>query len=241
MPLTMKQMREAERPYEKMQMYGAEKLSDAELLAIIIKTGTKDESALQLANRIMLLADNLGELENLTEKELTKIKGIGKVKAIQIKAVCELTKRISNSYGNKKIKMSKSSDVANFFINRLKSEKNEKLFAISLNNLNEVQKITEVAKGAKNVIANMSQVLEENIKLQSPKIILVHNHPSGNPEPSESDYDFTLKCEKACKIFSITFLDHIVVGNNTYRSIVSMEEYKEKRAKFLKGNIYETY
>lgn len=228
MPLTIKQMPKLERPYEKLMMYGAESLSDSELLAIIIKSGTKNENSLQIANRVMLLAKNLKELENLSQTDLEQIKGIGKVKATQIKAICELTKRISNENNIQKIKMSKTSDVANFFMNKLRYEKYEKIYTICLNNANEVIKINEITKGEKSASTSMARLLSENIKLQAPKIIVVHNHPSGNPQPSIPDYKFTNEVEKACKIFSITLLDHVIIGNNTYRSIVDDEIYKKQ-------------
>ena len=124
MPLTIKEMPKLERPYEKLTMYGAENLSDSELLAIIIKSGTKNENSLQIANRVMLLAKSLKELENLSQTDLEKIKGIGKVKAIQIKALCELTKRMANENNIDKIKMSQTGDVARFFMEKLRYEKN---------------------------------------------------------------------------------------------------------------------
>lgn len=226
MPLTIKQMPSQERPYEKLELYGAERLSNAELLAIIIKSGTKNESSLQIANRVMLLSSNLKELEHTSLEELKKINGIGKVKAIQIKALCELTKRMSNENNIKKHKMTCTSDVAQFFMDKLKAESNERLYVVSLNNLNEVIKITEAAKGEKSVIISASKILEENIKLQAPKMIVVHNHPSGNPKPSLEDYKFTKRIEEACKIFSINLLDHVIIGNNTYKSIIEDETYK---------------
>lgn len=228
MPLTIKEMPKFERPYEKLTMYGAESLSDSELLAIIIKSGTKNENSLQIANRVMLLAKSLKELENLSQTDLEKVKGIGKVKAIQIKALCELTKRMANENNIDRVKMSKTSDVARFFMEKLRFEKNEKIFTIALNNANEVMKITEVTRGEKSASTSMSKLLAENIKLQSPKIIVVHNHPSGNCMPSAADYIFTKNVEEACKLFSIILLDHVIIGNNTYKSIVDDEKYKRE-------------
>ena len=204
-------------------------LSNSELLAIIIKNGTKDFTAIDISNAILKkVNNNLRDLQDIPLHEFKEIQGIGKVKAIQLKAICELTKRMANENNIDKIKMSQTGDVARFFMEKLRYEKNEKIFTISLNNANEVMKITEVTRGEKSATASMSKLLAENIKLQSPKIIVVHNHPSGNCMPSKADYIFTRNVENACKLFSIILLDHVIIGNNTYKSIVDDETYKRE-------------
>ena len=140
MPIKMKELPEAERPYEKLEQYGAEKLTNAELLAIIIKTGTKEETAVGLAQQILKLntekEDNLRFLMDLTVEEFTKIKGIGKIKAIQLKAVCELATRINtaSTYKEKQIKCPK--DIAEILIEKMRFEKQEILKVAMLNNRN---------------------------------------------------------------------------------------------------------
>lgn len=223
MPLKMKDMPESERPYEKLKMYGAEKLSNAELLAIIIKTGTKDETSLDLAKRILRLYDNLNNLGNSSIEELKKINGIGEVKAIQILATCELTKRISKSSNTVRIKITSPKDVANLLMDEMKYEKQEIIKAIILDTKNFVVKIKDVVVGDTNCASvTQKQIFAENIKLQEPKLILVHNHPSGNSMPSKSDILFTEEIIKTSKILGIEFLDHIVIGNNEYKSIISL-------------------
>ena len=111
MSLKIKEIPELERPYEKLKLYGAEKLSDSELLAIIIKTGTKDENSLQIATRVLKLVEKLSDLQNLSLKDLSQVKGIGEVKSIQIKAMCELTKRMNNQNNVSKIKINQGKDV----------------------------------------------------------------------------------------------------------------------------------
>ena len=137
MSIKMKELPISERPYEKLEMYGANSLSNAELLAIIIKTGTKEESSVTIAQKILNLNEdrknNLKFLQDISINELTKIKGIGKIKAIQLKAVSELTKRMSRPITNNKIKITCPQDVANLLIDELKNEKRELVKGLILN------------------------------------------------------------------------------------------------------------
>ena len=150
MSVKMKELPISERPYEKLELYGESKLSSSELLAIIIKTGTKDESAVTIAQKILNLKNDI-ETEDLTFlaeisiQEFMKVKGIGKVKAIQLKAVCELAKRIAKPINSKKIIINNTKDVANLFTNELKNEKRELAKVIILNNKNIVMKILNIS------------------------------------------------------------------------------------------------
>lgn len=226
MPIKMKELPETERPYEKLEQYGAEILTNAELLAIIIKTGTKDETAVGLAQQILRLNtekdDNLKFLMELTVEEFMKIKGIGKVKAIQLKAVCELATRINliSNYKEKEILAPK--DIAEILIEKMRFEKQEILKVALLNNRNKLLKIRDVAKGGGNFAkATMSAILNEAVKIEAAKIILIHNHPTGDPTPSKQDIVFTQNVEQASNILGIQLLDHIVIGNRNYVSIFS--------------------
>ena len=227
MPLKMKQLPQSERPYEKLLMYGPKKLSNAELLAIIIKTGTKEETSVDIANRILLLSENISGLASIGIETLEKIKGIGKVKAIQIKAVCELATRINNPINNLKTKIIRPSDVAGIFMQELKNEKHEKLKLILLNSKNEVVKNIELKTGSINQISVApAEILKEVIKEELDKFILIHNHPSGDSTPSKADLDFTKKVEECSKLFKLNFLDHIVIGKENYTSIKTIENKK---------------
>lgn len=228
MPLKIKDLPETERPYERLKMYGAEKLSNAELLAIIIKTGTKNQNSIEIANRIMLLTQNLSDLNNISINELTKINGIGEVKAIQLKVMIELTKRINSNTCKINTQITKPKDVANLLMEQLKNENQELLIVLILNTKNIVLKHIEVTKGDTNV-ANISikQIITEAVKMQAPKIIVVHNHPSGDSTPSNADYELTTKINEACKIFGIEMIDHIVIGKNNYTSIKSKLQWNE--------------
>ena len=224
--IKMKELPISERPYEKLELYGEKSLSEAELLAIIIKTGTKEESSVELAKRILGLnqnfnVNNLNFLREKTIEEFMQIKGIGKVKAIQLKAVCEFATRMNKPLDYRKIKIKTPGDVANVLADWMKHLKTEHLKLVILNNSNEILKIKNITEGNANMVAaDAKNILSEVIKMQAPKIILVHNHPSGNLEPSENDIKFTKRIKQACEILGIQLLDHVIVGDNGYTSIM---------------------
>ena len=224
MSIKMKELPISERPYEKLEMYGANSLSNAELLAIIIKTGTKEESSVTIAQKILNLNEdrknNLKFLQDISINELTKIKGIGKIKAIQLKAVSELTKRMSRPITNNKIKITCPQDVANLLIDELKNEKRELVKVLILNSKNIIIKILDDSYGSSNLArVTPKDILAEVIKMEAPKIILVHNHPSGDPLPSKADMAFTDRLIEASKLLGVELLDHIVIGHDSYESI----------------------
>ena len=230
MSFNIKKLPETERPYEKLEQKGEKVLTNAELLAIIIKTGNREETSIQLAQKILMLNENINKnnlnfLRDITIEELVKIKGIGKVKAIQIKAVCELASRMNSIDNYKKIIIRKPKDVVEVIIQDMRFEKQEILKVIMLDNHNQILKIKDVAKGTNNFVsASVRNILNEAVKIQALKIILVHNHPSGNPNPSQKDYEFTEKVRKASELLEIQLLDHIVIGDNKYISIFSKEK-----------------
>lgn len=224
MRLKMKELPILERPYEKLEIYGAEMLSNAELLAIIIKTGNKKETAVALAQKILNLNKNYNKndlrfLQEISIEELTEVKGIGKVKAIQIKAVSEIAKRITKPITNK-IKISNTKDVAELVMSELRYEKREIAKVIILNNKNIVLRIVNISLGGSNFACiEPKDVLAEAIKMQAPKIILIHNHPSGDPKPSKSDYKVTDRIYECADLMGIELLDHVVIGDGIYESV----------------------
>lgn len=231
--MKMKELPLSERPYEKLEMYGQTTLSNAELIAIIIKTGTKDESSVGIAQKVLALEkneeNNLRFLQNISIEELMKIKGIGKIKAIQLKAVAELTKRMTKPLDISKIQINTPKDVAELLIDEMRYEEREIVKTIILNTKNMILKIVDVCFGGTNsAVLKPKDILQEAIKQGAPKIILVHNHPSGDPTPSNSDIEFTKRLIEASKIVGVEFLDHIIIGDYGYRSIFS-----------LMGNFYE--
>ena len=224
--IKIKQLPETERPYEKMELYGEKALSNAELLAIIIKTGTKEESSIVIAQKLLSMntstANNLDFLKEITLSELMRIKGIGKVKALQLKAVCELAKRMSTPLNYQKVKIKKPEDIVTLLMEEMRLEKQEIVKLVILNNKNQIIKIKKVAQGGINSV-NMSykDILAEPIKVQAPKIILVHNHPSGDSTPSQADIEITKRIFEIAQLFNIELLDHIVIGNGNFTSIIS--------------------
>ena len=230
MTIKIKQLPETERPYEKLELYGEKMLSNAELLAIIIKSGTKENTSVELANKILSIVDNgtLQSLQEISLEEFKKIKGIGKVKAIQLKAVCELARRMSGPINRKNIKVNSSTDVANLLMEELRFEKVEYVKLLLLNAKNIVLRIIDISKGGTNsAIVEPKEILQEAIRAGIPKIILVHNHPSGDSTPSSADIEMTKRLYHAANILGIQLLDHIVIGNRCYTSIFSTERIVE--------------
>lgn len=226
MSIKIKELPLSERPYEKLEMYGEKLLSDSELLAIILKTGTKSETAVSLAQKVISYASQknknqiISNIQDVSLEELKSIKGIGRVKAIQIKAICELTKRMSKPINLRKVRIKQSQDVANLLMGELRNEKREILKVVILNTKNEVQKVQEVAQGSNSSISIMPKdILLETVRMQMSKIILVHNHPSGDPTPSVSDINITRRVEDAARLLGIELLDHIIIGDGKYQSI----------------------
>ena len=230
MTIKIKQLPESERPYEKLEMYGEKMLSNAELLAIIIKSGTKENTSVELANKVLSCVDNnmLQSLQNMSLEDFKSIKGIGKVKAIQLKAVCELARRMSQPLNKKSVKVNSSSDVADLLMDELRFEKVEHVKLLLLNAKNYIVRIVDISKGGMNsAIVEPKEILQETIKAGIPKIILVHNHPSGDSSPSKADIDLTKRLYSASNIMGIQLLDHIVIGDRCYTSIFSAERIVE--------------
>lgn len=222
--MKMKELPILERPYEKLEMYGEQTLSNAELIAIIIKSGTRDESSVTIAQKILSLGksekENLRFLQNISIEEFMSIKGVGKVKAIQLKALCELTKRMSRPINTNQIQINSPEDVADLLTDEMRYDKREIVKAIILNSKNVILKIVDVCFGGTNsAILKPKDVLQEAIKIGAPKIILVHNHPSGDPTPSKSDFEFTDRLKNASEILGVELLDHIVIGDYGFNSI----------------------
>lgn len=235
MSIKMKELPMTERPYEKLAQYGEKYLTNAELLAIVIKTGTKEETALELAQKVLKLNDHeekdgLNFLRELAVEELMKIKGIGKVKAIQLKAVCEIATRMNIVMAYKEKRIQRPKDIVEILAEKMRFEKQEILKVALLNNKNNLLKIKDIAIGSGNfVVTTIKSVLNEAVKIEAAKIILIHNHPSGDATPSKADIDFTNKVGQAAEILGIQLLDHIVIGKKDYTSIFSQIQAQNER------------
>ncbi len=209
-----------ERPRERLLRYGPEALSNAELLAVILRTGCKSENIITLSNRILKDGNGLNGLLNMDAEECMKIKGIGKAKASQILALAEISRRFKAYKSGEEYKITSPRDVANLLMEDMRYLKKEYLKIIMLNVKNIVLGVKDVSVGSLNSsIVHPREIFTEAIKKHSASIILCHNHPSGDPSPSGEDINVTRRIKECSKILGIDFLDHIVIGNGTYISL----------------------
>lgn len=224
MSLKLQDLPISERPYERLELYGEESLSNSELLAIILGSGTKKETSVNLAQKVLCLNNELSGNEfrfinDISLQELKKIKGIGRVKAIRIKATFEIAKRLSKPL-NYEMTVNSSKDVAKIFMEELRFEKREIVKVVILNNKNNIIRIEDVSLGGTNyAMVEPKDVLSEPVKMCASKIILIHNHPSGNSTPSSEDYQVTKRIDLCAKMLGIELLDHIVIGDMSYQSV----------------------
>lgn len=216
---TVKDIPQNERPREKLYKYGAEVLTDEELLALILRCGTSKENILFLSKRIISYFETLENLLNASQKELMEISGIKEAKAAQILAICELFKRVSLK--NKEvIKISSPSDAASLVMNKMLHLKQEILKVLLLNKKNIIIGERDVFKGSlDSSIVHPREIFNVAIRNSAASIIICHNHPSGDSTPSKEDVNITLRIKECGKIIGIELLDHIIVGNNNYVSL----------------------
>lgn len=216
--MTIRDMTLQERPREKMILNGASSLSDAELLAILIRTGTKELNAIQLGQAIIYKADNIRDLHNLTFEELKSINGIGKTKALQIKAALELASRIA-SYKPLKYKIKNPWDIYKYYMGSLRYQYKEIFKIVLLNTKNEIITDIDISIGTLNSsLVHPREVFREAIRRSSNKIILLHNHPSGNAEPSKEDKNVTKRLKECGELIGIEVIDHLIIGDGVYFS-----------------------
>jgi len=199
---------------------GASTLSNAELLAILISSGTREESAVDLTKRILMSAkNNLDMLGKMSFHELQKFRGIGEAKAITIMAALELGRRRMQETAKEKITINKSVDVFEYFQPLLADLSHEEFWIMFLNRANCVIEISKHSMGGvSGTIVDYKLIIKRAIELLAQSLIICHNHPSGNNTPSKNDIDVTEKLRSAAKFFEISILDHIIVGNNSYYS-----------------------
>ncbi|MDF2839706.1 MAG: hypothetical protein K0Q99_477 [Clostridia bacterium] len=216
----IKELPENERPREKLTKYGAEVLSNAELLAILLRTGTKNESAIDIAYKILKQQDGIGFLLDSKAEELSSIHGIGPAKAAQLKAAVELGKRLATQTYKKEVFIRCSKDAANSVMEDMRYLKKEHMKAILLNIKCGLVSIEEISIGSINSsIVHPREVFAPAIKKSCASIILVHNHPSGDPTPSQEDINITRRLMEGGKILGIEVVDHIIIGDGKYISL----------------------
>lgn len=220
---TIKELPINERPYERCFENGPECLSDAELLAIVLRSGTSGCNAYDLANNVLSYntgKNDLLSLMHLNKEQLTQIKGIGTVKTVQILAIAELVKRISSINSNIIKKFNNALDVANFYMERLRHLEQENLFVLYLDAKCKLIKEVHLTKGTINhSLISPREIFVEALKSNALNFILIHNHPSGDCTPSKDDIYATEKINKSSKLLGLNFLDHIIIGDRKYTSM----------------------
>lgn len=215
-------MLKEERPYEKCLQYGASSLSNTELLAILLRSGTKGYSSLDLA-RVILRAENGQEsilnIHHLSLDKLRKIKGIGTVKAVQILCLSELAKRLTKENARSGIVFQHPSTIAEYYMEDMRHLKQEHMYLLMLNTKSKLIGETVLSKGTVNSApVSPRELFIEALGKNAVSIILMHNHPSGDPTPSENDFTITKRIKEVGALIGIELLDHIIIGDNCYIS-----------------------
>lgn len=208
-----------DRPREKLIDKGAEVLTNSELLAIIIGAGSKDESVIQLSQRILLASDNLfSGLSRFSVEDFQQYKGIGTAKSVTLCALFEISRRRNKEKVKKKI-ISRSNDVYLEMSPYLIDLNHEEFWVIYLSRANRILKKERISKGGiSGTIVDSKLIMKKALLLLASSIVLVHNHPSGNRNPSEQDKNVTEKIKSACKLLEINLIDHIIIAGNSYYS-----------------------
>jgi DNA repair protein RadC len=218
--LNIKSWAAEDRPREKLLLKGKAALSDAELIAILLGTGTTTTSAVDLAKKVLQGAgNNLNELARLSLKDMMKIKGIGEAKAISIAAALELGRRRKESETDEKPKITSSKDVFDQLKADLLDLPHEEFWILLLNRANRVTKKHQISSGGvAGTVADPKIIFKIAVEELASAIILAHNHPSGNLTPSQADIDLTRKLKEAGKLLEIQVLDHIIIAGKNYYS-----------------------
>lgn len=223
--ITIKEMAEEERPYEKCERFGTSSLTEVELLAIILRSGTKGTNSMELARKLLYSdtedkSEKNTYLQCWTKEKLMKIHGIGKVKALQILCLCELSKRMSQKAVEEALDFSKPETIANYYMEDMRYRRQEYLKLLMLNSKLKLIAETEISKGTVNqTLVSPREIFLEALHNGAVYIILMHNHPSGEIEPSEDDIIVTRRIQNAGNILGIELLDHIIIGDHFYYSM----------------------
>ncbi len=218
---SIKNWLEDDRPREKMMQKGAAALTDAELLAILIGSGTPERSAVVLARETLELAqNNLRELGRLSLPELQKINGIGPARAITISAAMELGRRRQVADGLERPKISKSTDAVEILMPLLQDLSHESFYVMYLNQASKVIRYEPISNGGMTAtVADVRLILKNALLYNANQLLLAHNHPSGNKNPSEPDKYLTAKIKESASLMDIKLIDHIIIAGNSYLSM----------------------
>lgn len=217
---TLRDLPREERPRERLMQYGASSLSHAELLAILLRTGTRRESAVHMAQRMLRQIGGLRNLVDISIEEMTEIKGMGLAKAIQLKAGIELGRRLAQSRLNETITIRKPQDAADLLSEQMRYLQKEHFVCLFLNTKNHLISQETLSMGSLNAsIVHPREIFRAAIKCSSASVICAHNHPSGDPTPSAEDIGLTRRLVEAGEIIGIDVLDHLIIGDGSFISL----------------------
>ena len=212
-----------ERPYEKCEQYGAENLTDAELLAVLLRTGTKGENSLELAQKLLhpVFAEHgILNIHKWTREGLLRIKGIGRVKAVQILCLSELAKRLAKASAASGLNFSAPETIARYYMEDMRHQNTEVLKLLFLNTRSKLIGESDISTGTVDTaLVSPRELFIEALQRGAVSIVLLHNHPSGDPTPSKADVRITRRLKEAGSMIGITLLDHIIIGNNCFISL----------------------
>jgi DNA repair protein RadC len=218
--ISMKEMPDAEQPYEKCERYGAQYLSDSELIAVILRTGRQGETSTELAKRLLLElpGKSIAGLFQSSFEQLREIKGIGRVKSIQLLCLAEITKRmIRGRMSLEELVCEEPSQIAAYFMPSMRFLETEQVRLLILNGRHSIANNLVISNGSFNAaMASPREVFYYALKHKAVAIILLHNHPSGDPSPSREDLVLTRRIAQTGELIGIPLLDHIIIGDNRY-------------------------
>ncbi len=233
--ICMKEMSETERPYEKAYRYGASTLSDAELLSVILRTGSRKANALSTAYRILdahPVHKGIVGLNYLTLKDLEDIDGVGRVKAIQMKCLAEISRRMSRAVHKPFISFQSPQSIADYYMEKTRYLEKEYVYMLMFDSKHKLIKDVRISEGTINSsLLSPREVFVEALRYDAVFIILIHNHPSGDPTPSIQDIDITNRIYDAGMLIGINLSDHIILGNNCYVSLAERGIFDETKKK----------
>lgn len=223
----IKDMIEEERPYEKCERFGVNSLTDIELLAVLLRNGTINTNSLELSRRILYPLNQRGGLITLHQWSLTQLKkihGIGRVKALQIICIVELSKRLAKASAIKGLDFSSPAKIAEYYMEDMRHHQQEQMKLLMLNTKARLIGETDISKGTVNAtLVSPRDLFIEALQKNAVSIILLHNHPSGDPTPSKEDILMTQRIKESGCLIGIELLDHIIIGNNCYISFSEEE------------------
>ena len=219
----IKDIEESQRPRERLEMYGAEILTDAELLAILLRVGTKGSSAVQVGQRLLFQFEGLGGFQKATIQEMCRVEGVGKAKAVQIKAAIELGRRLSRLRSDDKIVISSPQDVASQVQYEMARLEQEELWVFLLDSRNQLLRIEQLYRGSLNSSSvRPAEIYKSGIRHNAASLIIVHNHPSGDPSPSPEDINLTRMLIEGGQMLELPILDHVIIGERGTASIKAL-------------------